>query len=82
MSFSLALLSVYEEHFISLISPVTSGTGIPGLCGTGFMVERTFGYFKWILFFRFIPKMKIHTNTQAKNTQLRCRRVLTDHPLQ
>ena len=30
LSFSLASLSVDEQHSISLISPITSGTGIPG----------------------------------------------------
>ena len=33
-SFLLTSLSVDEEHSISLISPVASGTEIPGPCGT------------------------------------------------
>ena len=56
---------VDEEHSISHISLVTSETGIPGPCGTGFMVQRTLGYFTCFLLFRFVPEMKIHTNTEA-----------------
>ena len=42
---------VDEEHSISLISSVTSGTGIPEPGGSGFMAERTLAYFTHFLFF-------------------------------
>ena len=64
MSFSLASLSVAEEHSISLISPVASGP-----CDTGFMAEETSRYFTCFLYFRFILKIKTNTSTIKSNNK-------------
>ena len=40
VSFSLASLSVDEEHSILRVSPGASGTKLLGLSGTGFMAEE------------------------------------------
>ena len=69
VSFLLASLSVNEEHSISLISPVASGTGMPGPSGIDFMAEGISEYFTCFLFFQFIPKMKINTSTIKSNNK-------------
>ena len=67
MSCSLVLRSADEEHFISLISPVSSGTEIPGPCSTGILAEGTSGYYTRFLFVRFNPEIKTNTSTIKSN---------------
>ena len=69
VSFLLASLFVGEEHSILLISPVDSGTGIPGPCGIGFVDDGRSEYITCFLFFRFIHKMKINTSTIKSNNK-------------
>ena len=66
VSFSLASLSVDEEHSISLISPVASRTRNQG---HGFMAEGASGYFTCFLFFQFILEMKTNTSTIKSNNK-------------